>query len=145
MPAASDARVRTWDLWVRLTHWTIAGIVVWNLFGPTDQLHRVLGYVAAGLVGLRVVWGFVGTRYARFSAWWPTPSHLAEYLRSLAAGKPLPVTLTTPPAGAWEITIGQGGLPIIKDGKVIAAMGCGGSLPANDEKFCQAGISAMGK
>jgi len=90
MPAASDARVRTWDLWVRLTHWTIAGIVVWNLFGPTDQLHRVLGYVAAGLVGLRVVWGFVGTRYARFSAWWPTPSHLAEYLRSLAAGKPLP-------------------------------------------------------
>jgi glc operon protein GlcG len=64
---------------------------------------------------------------------------------AIAAGKPLPVTLTTPPAGAWEITIGQGGLPIIKDGKVIAAMGCGGSLPANDEKFCQAGISAMGK
>jgi len=64
---------------------------------------------------------------------------------AIAAGKPLPVTLTTPPAGAWELTIGQGGLPIIKDGKVIAAMGCGGSLPANDEKFCQAGISAIGK
>jgi len=64
---------------------------------------------------------------------------------AIAAGKPLPVTLTTPPAGAWEITIGQGGLPILKDGKVIAAMGCGGSLPANDEKFCQAGIDAMGK
>jgi glc operon protein GlcG len=64
---------------------------------------------------------------------------------AINAGKPLPVTLTTPPAGAWEITIGQGGLPILKDGKVIAAMGCGGSLPANDEKFCQAGIDAMGK
>jgi uncharacterized protein GlcG (DUF336 family) len=62
---------------------------------------------------------------------------------SIAAGKPLPVTLTAPPAGAWEITIGQGGLPILKDGKVVAAMGCGGSLPANDEKFCQAGIDAM--
>src|ERR1051326_1795403 len=31
---------------------------------------------------------------------------------AVAAGKPLPVTLTSPPAGAWEITIGQGGLPI---------------------------------
>jgi len=64
---------------------------------------------------------------------------------AMAAGKPVPVTLTAPPAGAWEITIGQGGLPILKDGKVVAAMGCGGSLPANDEKFCQAGINAMGK
>jgi glc operon protein GlcG len=62
---------------------------------------------------------------------------------SIAAGKPLPVTLNAPPAGAWEITIGQGGLPILKDGKAVAAMGCGGSLPANDEKFCQAGIDAM--
>src|SRR5262245_29086220 len=64
---------------------------------------------------------------------------------AIAAGKPLPVTLTAPPAGAWELTIGQGGLPILKDGKVVAAMGCGGSAPANDEKFCQAGINAMGK
>jgi glc operon protein GlcG len=62
---------------------------------------------------------------------------------AIAAGKPIPVTLTNPPAGAWEITIGQGGLPILKDGKVVAAMGCGGSLPANDEKVCQAGIDAM--
>ena len=62
---------------------------------------------------------------------------------AMAAGKPVPVTLTAPAAGAWEITIGQGGLPIIKDGKTVAAMGCGGSLPANDEKFCQAGINAM--
>jgi glc operon protein GlcG len=64
---------------------------------------------------------------------------------SMAAGKPLPVTLTAPPAGAWELTIGQGGLPIMKDGKAVAAMGCGGSTPANDEKFCQAGIDAMRK
>src|ERR1051326_209819 len=31
---------------------------------------------------------------------------------SIAAGKPLPVTLTAPPAGPWALTIGQGGLPI---------------------------------
>lgn len=64
---------------------------------------------------------------------------------SIAAGKPLSATVTSPAAGAWEITTGQGGLPIIKDGKVVAAIGCGGSQPANDEKFAQAGIDSIGK
>ncbi|KIG02766.1 cytochrome B561 [Caballeronia concitans] len=81
-------RVKTWDIWVRLTHWTVAGIVVWNLFGPTDATHRLLGYVAAGLVIARIVWGFVGSANARFSAWWPTPARLRTYVRSLAAGRP---------------------------------------------------------
>jgi cytochrome b len=80
--------VKTWDIWVRFTHWSVAGIVAWNLFGPTDQAHRVLGYVAAGLVASRIVWGFIGTTNARFAAWWPGRSHLTAYIRSLAAGKP---------------------------------------------------------
>src|SRR5947199_360050 len=75
----------------------------------------------------------------------PLGVDVATAKKMVAAGKPIPVTITSPPAGAWEITIGQGGLPILKDGKVVAAMGCGGSLPANDEKFCRAGIDAMGK
>jgi glc operon protein GlcG len=66
-----------------------------------------------------------------------------EIQDDMAAGKPLPATITPPIAGAAEITIQQGGLPILKDGKVIAAIGCGGSASANDEKFAQAGIDAM--
>jgi len=62
---------------------------------------------------------------------------------AIRAGKPISVTVTNPAAGAWELTPAQGGLPVIKDGKVIAAIGCGGSLPANDEKFAQAGLNAM--
>jgi glc operon protein GlcG len=62
---------------------------------------------------------------------------------AMDAGKPLPTILTAPAAGAWELTIQQGGLPILKDGKVIAAIGCGGSASSNDEKFAQAGIDAM--
>jgi len=81
--------VKVWDGFVRLTHWAVAGIVLWNLFGPTDSTHRVLGYVAAGLVVARIVWGFVGSRHARFSAWWPTRSHLVDYLRSLARARPI--------------------------------------------------------
>jgi cytochrome b len=89
MHSSHGARVETWDIWVRLTHWTVAGIVLWNLFGPTDQIHRVLGYCAAGLVASRLVWGVIGTRPARFSSWWPTRAQLVAYLRSLAAGQAL--------------------------------------------------------
>jgi cytochrome b len=60
--------VKTWDWVVRFTHWTVASVVAWNLFGPTDQTHRVLGYAAAALVAFRVVWGFIGSPNARFSS-----------------------------------------------------------------------------
>ena len=62
---------------------------------------------------------------------------------AMAAGKPVPVTLTAPAAGAWEITIVPGARPILTDGTVVAAIACGGALPANDENFCQGGINAM--
>src|SRR6266702_779997 len=96
MHPSRGARVRTWDIWVRLTHWTVAGIVLWNPFGPTDQIHRVLGYCAAGLVASRLVWGVIGTRPAQFSSWWPTRRQLVNYLRSLAAGNPIHHTSHNP-------------------------------------------------
>jgi cytochrome b len=107
---SDTTRIRIWDWWVRLTHWTIAGIVIWDLFGPTDRLHRMLGYAAAALVALRIVWGFIGTRHARFSAWWPTRSYLRAYLRSLASGRP-PHHLSHNPLGGvmalvlWALVI----------------------------------------
>ena len=62
-----------------------------------------------------------------------------------AAGRPLSVTVTMPAplAGAQELTPFQGGLPIMKDGKIIAGIGVGGSAPPNDEIFAQAAIDAI--
>jgi cytochrome b len=97
--------VKTWDIWVRFTHWSVAGIVVWNLFGPTDQMHRILGYVAAGLVVSRIVWGVIGTTNARLSAWWPTRSRLMQYLRSLATGKPQHHLSHNPLGGLMALTL----------------------------------------
>jgi cytochrome b len=97
--------VKVWDGFVRLTHWTVAGIVLWNLFGPTDSTHRVLGYVAAGLVVARIAWGFVGSRHARFAQWWPTASHLIEYLRSLAKGKPMRHVSHNPLGGLMALVL----------------------------------------
>jgi len=58
------------------------------------------------------------------------------------AGTPVSAKIIVPAAGAWELTVQQGGLPIIKDGKVIGGIGSGGSSAANDEKFAQAGLDA---
>jgi cytochrome b len=96
---------KVWDIWVRLTHWAVAGIVFWNLFGPTDSTHRLLGYGAAGLVAARLVWGFIGSRHVRFSAWWPTRSHLIAYLRSLAAGIPMPHLSHNPLGALMALTL----------------------------------------
>lgn len=46
---------------------------------------------------------------------------------AMHGAKPISATLTPPVQGNWEITIVQGGLPIIKDGKIIGAIGAGGS------------------
>lgn len=47
-----------WSLFVRLSHWSVATIVLINAFNDTGYWHRVLGYIGATLVLLRIVYGF---------------------------------------------------------------------------------------
>lgn len=99
MPARADS-VRVWDLVVRLTHWAVAAIVLWDLYEDSGgPLHRNLGYAAAGLVLLRLAWGFVDSGAARFASWIPTRFGLVSYISAMAAGKP-PRHLGHNPLGA---------------------------------------------
>jgi glc operon protein GlcG len=66
-----------------------------------------------------------------------------EVADAAAAGTALSMTLTPSGAGTGEVTIQQGGIPIMKDGKVVGGVGVGGSSPANDEKFAQAGVESI--
>lgn len=82
--------VPVWDRVVRLTHWSVATLVLWDLFEDSGgALHRNVGYIAAGLVAVRLMWGVVGSPNARFAAWWPRPSALRGYVASLRAGTPM--------------------------------------------------------
>jgi cytochrome c len=60
--------------------------------------------------------------------------------------KPVTAVITAPPigSGGGEMTLMRGGLPIMKDGKMIGSIGVGGSASEEDEKFAQIGIDAAG-
>ena len=58
--------------------------------------------------------------------------------------KPVTATITPLALGAGgEVVLLRGGLPIMKDEKMIGAIGVGGSASETDEKFAQAGLDAF--
>lgn len=63
-------RIFVWDRFVRYTHWTVAALVIGELTIIDEDwaIHRWAGYAVLILVALRLAWGLIGTRYARFSA-----------------------------------------------------------------------------
>jgi len=75
-----------WDLPVRVAHWTlllaVAGCWATHYAGVEwFAWHRRFGYVVLVLVGFRLVWGFVGTRHARFATFLRGPRATLAYLR----------------------------------------------------------------
>ena len=84
-------QVRIWDLPTRLFHWALVLCVI-GLFitgktgGDAMNWHFRLGYAALTLVLFRIVWGFIGGRWSRFTRFFPTPARVLRYLR----GQPLP-------------------------------------------------------
>jgi cytochrome b len=106
MHTGGKARALVWDAPVRVFHW----LMVFSFAGASltadserwRLLHVTLGYTMAGLVGFRLVWGFVGTRYARFAHFVRGPAAAVRYLASLLRGTPEP-HVGHNPAGAWAI------------------------------------------
>lgn len=79
-------RIRVWDLPTRLFHWSlallvVAAIVTGKAGGNLMDWHGRIGLAIVGLVAFRLVWGLLGSTYARFASFFPTPARLAAYLR----------------------------------------------------------------
>lgn len=82
------SRRRHWDPIVRVTHWGVVVAVIANALvlreGSTQ--HIWVGYGLAGLLGLRLIWGLLGTRAARFSSFPPSPARAVQHLSDIANG-----------------------------------------------------------
>jgi cytochrome b len=103
---ARSGRTLVWDLPTRVFHWllaaTFAGAYLTSDGERLRDVHMLLGYSAAGLVTFRVLWGLVGTRYARFTSLPLSPRAVIDYLRSLLALSPRHY-FGHNPAGSWAI------------------------------------------
>lgn len=88
--ASSETSRPVWDRFVRVFHWALVSCVLLNQFvleeGETP--HEWAGYLAAALVVARIVWGFIGSRHARFSEFFPTPSRLRQHVQAMRSGVP---------------------------------------------------------
>jgi cytochrome b len=85
---APPAAVRVWDLPVRLFHWTLTlaviGLVVTGKVGGNAmEWHLRIGYAVFALLLWRLLWGFAGSRWARFSSFTVRPSALARQWRGV--------------------------------------------------------------
>lgn len=82
-------RVRVWDPLVRLFHWSLVAAVL-IAFVTEDELlglHLAAGYTVLALIGLRLVWGLVGPRHARWSDFVRGPRATLAYLMDALKGR----------------------------------------------------------
>ena len=109
-PHSDQDRVETvpvWDLFVRIGHWLlVAGIVVaYMSTEDTGDLHEWSGYLVLGLTVFRILWGFIGSRHARFRSFIAGPRALFAYVGDLLKGRPRRSLGHNPLAGAMIIAM----------------------------------------
>ncbi len=118
MPTNSDRSNRSgpglvsvWDPLVRIVHWALALGFLIAYASPAEEgsgpgaLHVWSGYALGALVLLRLVWGFIGPRYARFSDFVFRPAAVIAYLKSLVLGHPRRYLGHSPAGGAMIVAL----------------------------------------
>lgn len=99
--------VAVWDPLVRIFHWSLAAgfLVAWLSAEEWEALHLWAGYAAAGLVAFRLLWGLVGTRYARFGQFVERPSGVRAYLAAMLRGREARHLGHNPAGGAMIVAL----------------------------------------
>ena len=91
--AGGSRKIRLWDPLLRGFHWLLVFFVIlsWCLgqFGPAKMtLHFWSGYVIAGLLIFRLIWGFVGPAPARFAHFLRGPGAIRDYAGHMLMRRP---------------------------------------------------------
>jgi cytochrome b len=115
--------VRVWDIFVRFSHWSVALGFFIAYFTEDDllALHVWAGYVVGVFVVMRVLWGFIGPRHARFSDFLYGPHKVFTYLRDLIAFRAERHLGHSPAGGAMAIALWIGLAAIVWSGLELYA------------------------
>jgi len=103
-----SAEVRVWDPLLRIAHWTLVASIVsaWITaeieLDAAKRAHEWAGYAALGVIALRLLWGWIGPRYARFGQFVRPPAATLAYARAVIAHAE-PRYIGHNPLGGWAV------------------------------------------
>ena len=105
--AARLASIKVWDPFVRIFHWSLVSlfVITWISADEWDRLHELTGYAIAGLVVLRLIWGVIGTRHARFKDFVYSPSTVIAYVKDILNFRPRRYLGHNPAGGAMVLAL----------------------------------------
>ncbi|TAG83063.1 MAG: cytochrome B [Betaproteobacteria bacterium] len=117
-----------WDVFVRVFHWSLVTLfaisaISGKVGGAWIKWHMISGYAILALVLFRIVWGFVGGEYARFSAFVSGPARAIRYGLGLVKGGAQHV-ISHNPLGGWMVIVLllllalQAGLGLVSDDEI---------------------------
>ena len=107
-PSTQPAMVKVWDVLVRLLHWSLVSAVLlaWVTSEAdqplAQQVHEWAGLTALAVIALRMVWGVIGSRHARFVQFVRNPRTTLHYAQQMLSLRE-PRHIGHNPLGAWMI------------------------------------------
>jgi len=103
----SQEHIKVWDPLVRVFHWSLVSAFALAYVSGDEWtgLHVVAGYTIAGLLLVRIAWGFIGTRYARFSNFVYRPATVKAYLKDVIAFRARRYVGHNPAGGAMVVAL----------------------------------------
>jgi cytochrome b len=132
-------RVKVWDGWVRLTHWSIVVLLAVSvgsgLAGEWD-LHLPSGYALLTLVLFRLIWGLVGSESARFTRFLKGPRAALAHLAGFGRVDEPDREATHNPAGGWMVLLllllllAQAGSGLFADDQILTRGPLARAVPA---------------
>lgn len=78
-----SSQIKVWDPLVRFFHWSLVSAFSIAYITGEDfiTIHSWAGYLILILLGIRFIWGFIGTPYARFSDFIYSPKNVIQFLK----------------------------------------------------------------
>ncbi|HET6265871.1 MAG TPA: cytochrome b/b6 domain-containing protein [Usitatibacter sp.] len=102
-----NVEVEVWDLPIRLFHWVLFALLVFQavsgtIGGDMMEWHVVTGYAILALVVFRIFWGFAGSTHARFASFAAGPRATWHFTRRLFSREAVP-QVGHNPLGGWSV------------------------------------------
>lgn len=138
MDAATQTQSRTvWDIFIRLFHWGLAGTVIFAWWsaeqgGNWMEAHMIAGYAVLALITFRLIWGFIGSPYARFSDFIKSPAQTLSYSKAFLRRQE-PHYTGHNPLGGWMV------ISLI----VLCTLQAGSGLFASDDIFTEGPLASL--